>query len=292
MSQSETVPTGLIERASARISSRRNAVLVSFISMLLYMGSNFFSKTYLSHIPISYISLFRFACGLPLLVFCRRAAFVNQKVILFAGANILNSVCGVFAIISDSLSGFALAGQLRPVFIILFCAVVYHYRYALSSWFYCIGIMAISFFIFTVTDGLGEQANLIYIFSVALQAFVFAGVGRNTGESLVSFLAVYNLFGFALMLAYVIACSLPIPDLSSILVLVSNGGLAILGSILTIVSLATDYKLEVSSVNYTRLPLTMVFSYLFLGERLSFLVWVGIITVLILVLLLSRNAEK
>lgn len=94
------------------------------------------------------------------------------------------------------------------------------------------------------------------------------------------------------MLAYVIACSLPIPDLSSILVLVSNGGLAILGSILTIVSLATDYKLEVSSVNYTRLPLTMVFSYLFLGERLSFLVWVGIITVLILVLLLSRNAEK
>ncbi|GKJ61583.1 hypothetical protein NUKP32_52990 [Klebsiella variicola] len=152
--------------------------------------------------------------------------------------------------------------------------------------------MAISFFIFTVTDGLGEQANLIYIFSVALQAFVFAGVERNTGESLVSFLAVYNLFGFALMLAYVIACSLPIPDLSSILVLVSNGGLAILGSILTIVSLATDYKLEVSSVNYTRLPLTIVFSYLFLGERLSFLVWVGIITVLILVLLLSRNAEK
>lgn len=292
MSQSETVPTGMIERASARISSRRIALLVSFLSMLLYMGSDFFSKTYLSHISIPYISLFRFACGLPLLVFTRRAAFVNQKVILFAGANVLNSVCGVFAIISGSLSGFALAGQLRPVFIILFCAVVYHYRYALSSWLYFTGIMVVSLFLFTVTDGLGEQANLIYIFSVALQAFVFAGIGRNTGESLISYLAVYNLVGFAIMVAYVIICSLPIPHLSSILVLTGNGALAMLGSILTIVSLATDYKLEVSSVNYTRLPLTMVFSYFLLGERLSLIAWIGVITVLVLVFLLSRETGK
>ncbi|MEG3130960.1 hypothetical protein SC171_23405 [Pantoea cypripedii] len=102
---------------------------------------------------------------------------MNQKVILFAGANVLNSVCGVFAIISGSLYGFALAGQLRPAFIILFCAVVYHYHYALSSWLYFAVIMAVSIFLFTVSDGLGEHANLIYIFSVALQGFVFAGVG-------------------------------------------------------------------------------------------------------------------
>ncbi|MEG3130959.1 hypothetical protein SC171_23400 [Pantoea cypripedii] len=94
------------------------------------------------------------------------------------------------------------------------------------------------------------------------------------------------------MLVYVIACSLPIPDLSSILILAANGALAMLGSILTILSLATDYKLEVSSVNYVRLPLTLLFSYFLLGERLSPAVWAGIITVLILVCLLSRDTGK
>ncbi|MDP9568875.1 UNVERIFIED_ORG: drug/metabolite transporter (DMT)-like permease [Kosakonia oryzae] len=292
MSQAETGHAGLFERASARFSSRRSAVLLSLLSLLLYMASDFFSKSCLSHIPVPYISLFRFACGLPLLAFTRREEFVNRKVILFAGANVLNSVCGVFAIISGSLSGFALAGQLRPVFIILFCAIVYRYRYALSSWLCFTGIMVCSIFLFTINDAFSQTANLIYIFSVAMQAFVFAGIGRNPGESLISFLAVYNLSGFVLMLAYIIVCSLPVPDLSSVLILAGNGALAMSGSILTLLSLATDYKLEASSVNYARLPLTLLFSWLLLDERLPVLVWISIIGVLILVCLLSRDKGK
>lgn len=134
MNQSEFQSGDLLIRASARFTSKKTTLLIALLSLFLYMGSDFLSKLFLSNVPVAWIALFRFSFGLPLLFLCNQGAFGNGKVLTFAGANIINSVCGVYAIIAGSLSGFALAGQLRPVFFILFSAIVFKIIYNLKSW--------------------------------------------------------------------------------------------------------------------------------------------------------------
>ncbi|WJV51974.1 hypothetical protein PCO85_11920 [Prodigiosinella aquatilis] len=288
MSQSDVRHDDLFLRASARFTCKKWTILIALLSLLLYMGSDFLSKTLLSNIPVSWISLFRFSCGLPLLLFCNPGAFNSRKVMTFAGANVINSVCGVYAIVAGSLSGFALAGQLRPVFLILFSAIILKINYNLKSWALFSIIFIISYFLFISDKNIGLSANYIYIASVAFQAFVFSGLSRNN-DSLVSYLAVYNFCGFILTLLYILYNKLPFPDALSINGLVLSGVLAMAGSILNIISLSTPFRLEVGSVSYIRFPLTLLLSGLFMGESIPALTWVCCTVILWLVYLLSKT---
>lgn len=279
-----------ITRASARFSSRNHAIFLALISLLLYMASDFFSRAFLSNVGVAWIALFRFTCGLPLLLFTPVDAFRNRNVMIFAGANILNSICGVYAIIAGSLAGFALAAQLRPAFIIFFSVVCYHYRSTWQSWLYLLLLLIISSSLFINDTGFRQQANLIYIVSVAAQAAVFAGIGRNTAHNLTHFLTVYNVCGFVLIALFILLADTPWPDVSFLPLLIGNGLLAMLGSIFNIVSFASDYKVQVSSVSYLRLPLTLLLAGLLFNEELTVFISLCTAGILLLVFLLGRSS--
>ncbi|MDE8559261.1 hypothetical protein [Pantoea vagans] len=291
MDQSESHSDDLLIRASARFTSKNSTLFIALLSLFLYMGSDFLSKLFLSNVPVAWIALFRFSFGLPLLFFSTRDAFKSSKALTFAGANVVNSVCGVYAIVAGSLSGFALAGQLRPVFLILFSAIVFNVRYSLKSWLLFLLIISISFLIFRVDSSVGLYANYIYILSVAFQAFVFAGLSREQ-NNLVNYLAVYNFCGFILTLIYILYNKVPAPDAIKFNWMAISGALAMAGSILNIISLSTPFRLEVSSVSYIRLPLTLLLSGLFMGETILLSTWICCISVLFLVYLLSKTSAK
>lgn len=175
------------------------------------MGFDFLSEIFLSDVPVAWIALLRFSFGLPLLFICWRGAFRSSKALIFSGANIINSVCSVYAIIAGSLSGFALAGQLRPVFLILFSALIFKVTYNSKSWLLFTSIALIRFFIFSRDGNIGLCTNFIYIVSVAFQAFVFSGLNREK-DSLVNYLVVYNCCGFILASVYIIYNHIPTPD--------------------------------------------------------------------------------
>lgn len=291
MDHSESHPDDLFIRASARFTSKNATLFIALLSLFLYMGSDFLSKLLLSNVPVAWIALFRFGFGLPLLFFCKRGAFKSSKTLTFAGANIINSVCGVYAIVEGSLSGFALAGQLRPVFLILFSAIILKVSYSPKSWLLFLLIASISFFIFRVDSNIGLYANYIYIISVAFQAFVFAGLSREK-DNLVNYLAVYNFCGFMLTLIYILYNQIPSPDAIKFNWMAISGALAMAGSILNIISLSTPFRLEVGSVSYIRLPLTLLLSGLFMGEKILSSTWICCISVLYLVYLLSKTSAK
>lgn len=291
MNQSEVHSDDLFIRASARFTSKNSTLTIALFSLLLYMGSDFFSKFFLSNVPVAWIALFRFSFGLPLLFFSNPGAFKDGKALTFAGANIINSVCGVYAIIAGSLSGFALAGQLRPVLLILFSAIVFRVTYNLKSWLLFISIIFISFLLFSIDSNIGISANYIYIASVAFQAFVFSGLNRGK-DSLVNYLSVYNCCGFALTLIYILYNEIPLPDAMKFSWLVVSGVLAMTGSILNIISLSTPFRLEVSSVSYIRLPLTLLLSGIFVGEYIPASTWICCILILYLVYLLSKTSAR
>ncbi|QZN97431.1 hypothetical protein [Symbiopectobacterium purcellii] len=290
MSQPGVSSNDFILRASARFTCKKWSVFIALLSLLLYIGSDFLSKILLSNIPVSWVSLFRFGFGVPLLLCCNFHAFKNRKVITFASANIINSICGVYAILAGSLSGFALAGQLSPVFIVFFSVILFKLTYNMKSWLLFSIIVIISHFLFAFDKNIGSQANYIYIGSVAFQAFVFSRLCRNN-DSLVSYLAVYNTYGFILTPLYIFYNQLPFPDTLSIHGLVLSGILAMAGSILSIISLATPFRVEVSSVSYIRLPLTLLLSWLLLGESTPALTWGGCTIILLLVYLLNKTAS-
>ena len=291
MDQSESHSDDLLIRASARFTSKNSTLFIALLSLFLYMGSDFLSKLLLSNVSIAWIALFRFSYGLPLLFFCKRDAFKSCKALTFAGANVINSVCGVYAIVAGSLSGFALAGQLRPVFLILFSAIIFKVSYSSKSWLLFLLIMSISFLIFSMDNNVGLYANYIYILSVALQAFVFAGLSREK-DSLISYLAVYNFCGFILTFIYILYNQIPAPDAIKFNWMAVSGALAMAASILNIISLSTSFRLEVSSVSYIRLPLTLLLSGLFMGEEILSLTWLCCISVLCLVYLLSKTSAR
>lgn len=291
MNESESFSDDLFIRASARFTSKTSTVFIALLSLFLYMGSDFLSKIFLSDVPVAWIALLRFSFGLPLLFFCKRGAFRNSKALTFASANIINSVCGVYAIVAGSLSGFALAGQLRPVFLILFSAIIFRVTYSAKSWLLFTSITLLSFFIFSRDSNIGLYANDIYIVSVAFQAFVFSGLNREK-DSLVNYLAVYNFCGFILISFYILYNQIPVPDAVKFNWLAVSGMLAMAGSILNIISLATQFRLEVSSVSYIRLPLTLILSGLLVGEKILASTWICSFSILYLVYLLSKSSAK
>ncbi|CAI0711801.1 hypothetical protein [Serratia quinivorans] len=291
MSQSEAHSNDLFIRASARFTSKNSTILIALVSLFLYMGSDFLSKLFLSDVPVAWIALFRFSFGLPLLFFCNPEAFRDGKTLTFAGANIINSVCGVYAIIAGSLSGFALAGQLRPALFILFSSIVFKVAYNLKSWLLFLSIISISFVLFRGDSNIALSANYIYIASVAFQAFVFSGLNRGK-DNLVNYLSVYNLCGFALTLIYILYNEIPPPDAIKFSWLAISGMLAMAGSIMNIISLSTPFRLEVSSVSYIRLPLTLLLSGVFVGEVIPVSTWICCISILCLVFLLSKTSAK
>lgn len=291
MDQSESHSDDLLIRASARFTSKNSTLFIALLSLFLYMGSDFLSKLLLSNVSIAWIALFRFSFGLPLLFFCKRDAFKSCKALTFAGANVINSVCGVYAIVAGSLSGFALAGQLRPVFQILFSAIIFKVSYSSKPWLLFLLIMSISFLIFSMDNNIGLYANYIYILSVALQAFVFATLSREK-DSHISYLAVYNFCGFILTFIYILYNQIPAPDAIKFNWMAVSGALAMAVSILNIISLSTSFRLEVSSVSYIRLPLTLLLSGLFMGKEILSLTWLCCISVLCLVYLLSKTSAR
>ncbi|SMB48151.1 membrane hypothetical protein [Serratia proteamaculans] len=107
-----------------------------------------------------------------------------------------------------------------------------------------------------------------------------------------NYLAVYNCCGFALTLIYILYDKTPVPDVLKFSWLAISGMLAMAGSILNIISLSTPFRLEVSSVSYIRLPLTLLLSGLFIGENIPASTWICCISILSLVYLLSKTSAK
>ncbi|WP_407340119.1 hypothetical protein [Dickeya ananatis] len=156
--------------------TKTNAVILSSISMVLYITSDIITKLFLKDVNVSIISLVRFFYGAPLIFFIPLIKSINKSTLIFSTINILNSVVGVISIVTGTISGFAIASQLRPVFIAVFATIFFREKNSYSEWVLFFLIFAISFLLFGNNPGIANKANIIFIITIALQAFYFLSI--------------------------------------------------------------------------------------------------------------------
>lgn len=159
--------------------TKTNAVILSSISMVLYITSDIITKLFLKDVNVSIISLVRFFYGAPLIFFIPLIKSINKSTLIFSTINILNSVVGVISIVTGTISGFAIASQLRPVFIAVFATIFFREKNSYSEWILFSLIFAISFLLFGNNPGIANKANIIFIITIALQAFTFSAFNQK-----------------------------------------------------------------------------------------------------------------
>ncbi|WP_407321126.1 hypothetical protein [Dickeya ananatis] len=264
--------------------TKTNAVILSSISMVLYITSDIITKLFLKDVNVSIISLVRFFYGAPLIFFIPLIKSINKSTLIFSTINILNSVVGVISIVTGTISGFAIASQLRPVFIAVFATIFFREKNSYSEWVLFSLIFAISFLLFGNNPGIANKANIIFIITIALQAFTFSAFNQKNKNNPLSYMAIYNSLGFLICLAYVLLSGVNITDLfSHYLALSINAIIALAGSFFSILSMKTTYKLHAGSVNYLRLPITLWAAFFLFDENISMEVIAGSIGILYLI---------
>lgn len=97
-------------------------------------------------------------------------------------------------------------------------------------------------------------------------------------------MAIYNFLGFLICLAYVLLSGVNITELFlNYLALSINAIIALAGSFFSILSMKTTYKLHAGSVNYLRLPITLLAAFSLFDENISMEVIAGSIGILYLI---------
>lgn len=252
--------------------------------MIMYITSDIITKFFLKDINASIISLVRFFYGVPLIFFIPFIKSINKKILIFSTINILNSVVGVISIVTGTISGFAIASQLRPVFIAIFAATLFSEKNSFSEWIYFSLIFAISFFMFGTNPDIANKSNIIFIVTIALQALTFSAFNLKNKNNPLSYIAIYNLLGFLICFSYIIFAGVNITELLSHPISLSiNAIIALAGSYFSILSMKTTFKLHAGSVNYLRLPITLLAAFFLFGENISTEVIVGSIGILYLI---------
>lgn len=266
------------------VNTKTNAVILSGISMVLYITSDIITKLFLKDVNASIISLVRFFYGAPLIFFIPLIKSINKSTLIFSTINILNSVVGVISIVTGTISGFAIASQLRPVFIAVFATIFFRERNSYSEWILFSLIFAISFLLFGNNPEIANKANIIFIITIAMQAFTFSAFNQKNKNNPLSYMAIYNFLGFSICLTYVLLSGLNVTELfSHYLALSINAIIALAGSFFSILSMRTTYKLHAGSVNYLRLPITLLAAFFLFDENISMEVIAGSIGILYLI---------
>jgi len=89
---------------------------------ILYLLSDIVLKKFFPSANTYEVSFFRFAPGAALCIFVTYKNIINIKAIFFATINVLNSICGVIALQSGTLTGCTIISQLKPI---MFSTIAY-----------------------------------------------------------------------------------------------------------------------------------------------------------------------
>jgi hypothetical protein len=247
----------------------------ALISIVMYIASDIVTKRYLRSTVLD-ISLVRFALGAPLVYFATRKIITNPHAIGFAAVNTLNSLAGVFALTSGSLVGFALASQMRPLFVASFAMLFFGLRSSLKNIALLIGAFLISAFTFSNATGLLQPSNLYFVVTVALQSASFAAFGQqHTGKDLLAFTGLYNFVGLLICVSLKIASDEASFDFDGIGLNLCNGLIALGGSIFVLLSYKSPFKVQTAAIQYLRLPVTLCLAFVLFSEEITLRIVIG-----------------
>jgi len=258
--------------------------------MLLYILSDIITKYYLNTTPVLDISLVRFAIGLPLIAFIRPAMRKNCHAIGFAVVNTINSMAGVYALTAGSLTGFAIASQMRPLFLSGFGILLFGAFYSRKTLMHLIAAFVMSVVIFSRDPDIQQMANIIFVVTVAFQSLSFAAFGsHHSSQDVLGFTGLYNLVGLLSCLGVKFVLSEQTFALETISVNALNAVIALAASLLVIMSYRTQYKVQASSINYLRLPISLALAVVLFGEAVTALTAVGSLGIIAIVYEIGRS---
>src|SRR4051812_40687647 len=230
------------------MNGRGAAILYAAISLSLYIASDIVTKRYL-HNTILDISLVRFALGAPLACFATRRIIRSPHALGFAAVNTLNSLAGVYALTSGSLTGFAFASQMRPLFVASFAILFFGLRSSIRNIALLFAVFLISAFTFSNASGLLQPSNLYFVVTVALQSASFAAFGQqHTGKDLLAFTGLYNLVGLLICLSLKLASHEALFDFDGIGLNLCNAVIALGGNIFVLLGYKSSFKVQTAAI--------------------------------------------
>jgi drug/metabolite transporter (DMT)-like permease len=261
---------------------------MSFLSVLAgnvcYLASEIIAKLYLSDCTVVEVSLARFAIGAPLFLFAAWRSF-DARTIYFALVNVLNSVVGTGAILYGTLQSFAIASQMRPVFVAASAVLLYRETVSLRTVLVLAGCCAVSAAIVYSGPDLFSGWTYIFLGTIALQALSFAMVGQPGSANVWSILALYNVVGLlACGIAGSLVFGISLARLGNhALPLAGSAAFGFLGSILVLIGISERDKARNGIASYVRLPLTIMAGVLLFAEPISIttLIFLGILVALL-----------
>ncbi|WP_262031754.1 hypothetical protein [Microvirga sp. Mcv34] len=271
--------------------SKNLSILYSLCALLLYILSDFITKKYLHSTSILDISIMRFAVGLPLIIFLSTPLLKDRHAIGFAIVNTVNSMAGVYALTSGSLAGFAIASQMRPLFVSGFGILFFGALYSRKIIKLLLVAFVASVFVFSRDTDLHQTANIFFVITVILQSASFAAFGsHHTNRDVLGFTGLYNLVGFltCLFLRVVFWRETAI-DFDAIGYSVCNALIALAASLLVILGYRTKYKVQASAINYLRLPISLVLASTFFNETVTIVTAAGSLFIIAIVYEIGRS---
>ena len=271
--------------------SKAIGIGLALAGTLLYVASDALTKGFLATTPVLDIALVRFAVGLPLVVFVGGATLRSLHAIGFTIVNTVNSLAGVYALTAGSLTGFAIASQMRPLFVsglgILFFGA-YFSRKILAL---LLAAFLLSVAVFAGEPDIGHTANLLFVLTVALQSAAFAAFGsHHTNRHVLGFTGLYNLVGFLTCLALKLAFwREPAFTAETLGVNLVNGLVALAASLCVIMGYRTRHKVQASATNYLRLPISLILATFLFQEAMTLTTVLASLAILAIVFEIGRS---
>jgi len=267
------------------------SIIYALVGMFLYVASDTITKLFLATTPVLDISLIRFAVGLPLIAFISPSIRGNRHAVGFTVVNTVNSMAGVYALTAGSLAGFAIASQMRPLFISGFGILFFGAFYSRKTLFLLIAAFALSLVIFSKEPDIHPWANIIFVVTVAFQSASFAAFGsQHSNQDVLGFTGLYNLVGFltCLSLKFVLWPEQAFA-FGTVCINTLNALIALTASLLVIVSYRTQYKVQASSINYLRLPISLALAATLFGETVTTATVIGSLGIVGIVYEIGRS---
>ncbi|HYM98518.1 MAG TPA: hypothetical protein VET25_02155 [Aestuariivirgaceae bacterium] len=237
---------------------------------LCYLISEILAKRYLSDCSILEIALVRFAFGAPLIFVSHSRLTV--RACYFACVNLLNSLAGLGSILYGTMQSFAIASQTRPLFIGLSAALLFQEQMSRRTTMVLFVCAGLSIAVVYTGASLFSPWTYLFIATILLQAISFAMVGQ-TGTSVWSFLALYNLLGFwVCLIAGELTSSIILERMwTHAPALGGSAAFGLAGSVLVLVGMKEGGKARNSVAHYVRLPLTILVGVFLFAEPVNFI---------------------